>query len=203
MKFYSSPLSPYARKVSVLLHETKLFENVEIIMAPTPGTPLNPGDYSINHNPLGKIPVLIQNDGFAIYDSRVICRYLDELARSNLYSQGSDHWRMMVLEATGEGVIDAALLMSYEWRIRPEEFRFPEWVEGQWSKISRTLETIEDRWMEELYGKLNMGQIVLGCALGYLDFRNSDRNWRDQNPLLANWFKSFSERESMVKTAPG
>ena len=202
MKLYSSPLSPYGRKVKVVLHETGLLKDIEFVVSKTPGTPLNPDGGPIQHNPLGKIPVLVRSDETALYDSRVICRYLDSISNLNLYRHGDEHWKLLSLESTAEGIIDAALLMAYEWRMRPEELRFPAWVEGQWVKIERSLTVIENRWMDTLESPINIGQIGVGCALGYLDLRNSDRDWRKEHKILAGWFLKFSERESMVSTAP-
>ena len=202
MQLYLSPLSPYGRKVNVVLKEISRVKNIEVKVSSASGTPLDPGNSPIQYNPLGKIPVLIREDGVALYDSRVICRYLDSLATLNLYKNNNQHWEMLTLEATAEGIIDAALLMAYEWRLRPEEFRFSDWIEGQWSKVDRALDTLENKWMEQLDDKLNIGQIGVGCALGYLDFRNADRDWREKQKTLSNWFKGFSQRESMSTTVP-
>ena len=202
MQLYLSPLSPYGRKVNVVLKEINRIKNIEIEINLASGTPLDPGNSPIRYNPLGKIPVLIRDDGFALYDSRVICRYLDSLATLNLYKEDNQHWEMLTLEATAEGIIDAALLMAYEWRMRPEQIRFPDWVEGQWLKIDRALNTLENNWMGQLEGKINIGQIGVGCALGYLDFRNADRDWRAKYQTLSNWFNVFSKRNSMSATVP-
>ena len=202
MQLYLSPLSPYGRKVNVVLKEISRVKNIEVKVSSASGTPLDPGNSPIQYNPLGKIPVLIREDGVALYDSRVICRYLDSLATLNLYKNNNQHWEMLTLEATAEGIIDAALLMAYEWRLRPEEIRFPDWIEAQWSKVDRALDTLENKWMEQLDDKLNIGQIGVGCALGYLDFRNADRDWREKHKTLSNWFKDFSQRESMSTTVP-
>ena len=202
MQLYLSPLSPYGRKVNVVLKEISRVKNIEVKVSSASGTPLDPGNSPIQYNPLGKIPVLIREDGVALYDSRVICRYLDSLATLNLYKNNNQHWEMLTLEATAEGIIDAALLMAYEWRLRPEEIRFPDWIEGQWSKVDRALDTLENKWMEQLDDKLNIGQIGVGCALGYLDFRNADRDWREKHKTLSNWFNGFSQRESMSTTVP-
>lgn len=202
MQLYLSPLSPYGRKVNVVLKEISRVKNIEVSVNLASGTPLDPGNSPIQYNPLGKIPVLIREDGLPLYDSRVICRYLDSLATLNLYKNGDQLWEMLTLEATAEGIIDAALLMAYEWRMRPKELRFPDWVEGQWSKVDRALNTLEQKWMGQLEGKINIGQIGVGCALGYLDFRNADRNWREKHKSLSNWFKNFSKRESMSATMP-
>ncbi|MBI1494810.1 glutathione S-transferase [Halocynthiibacter styelae] len=200
MKLYHSPTSPYVRKVMVVLHETGQLGDVELVT--TSGTPLDPAEGFAAVNPLSKVPALVTEDGQAIYDSRILCRYLDARANARLYGS-DDTWRIQTLEATGEGVIDAALLMAYEWRLRPEEIRFEAWVEGQWVKIAQALDVIERDYMDLMNAPLNAGQIAVACALGYLDLRNADRNWRAGRPDLAAWFEAFSARPSMLATVPG
>ena len=199
MQLLTGPTSPYCRKVEVLLRESGLKEHVTEVMGS--GTPLEPNPTTIVTNPLGKIPALIRDDGPALYDSRVICRYLDSLA-GNVYYPETRLWEVLTLEATAEGIIDAALLMAYEWRLRPEDKRFEPWVEGQWTKIARALDVIEARWMSHLGGRLDMSHIAVGCALGYLDFRHDARGWRNGRPSLAAWFAEFSGRPSMQDTVP-
>ena len=109
---------------------------------------------------------------------------------------------MLTLEATGDGVLDSALSMVYEGRFRPPEMVYAPWVERQWSKVSGALDALEQRWMPHLAGPLNMGQIAVGCALGYLDFRHDARNWREGRVALADWYAKFAERDSMVATRP-
>ena len=164
MQLYLSPLSPYGRKVNVVLKEISRVKNIEVKVSLASGTPLDPGNSPIQYNPLGKIPVLIREDGVALYDSRVICRYLDSLATLNLYKNNNQHWEMLTLEATAEGIIDAALLMAYEWRLRPKEIRFPDWIEGQWSKVDRALDTLENKWMEQLDDAIGASALVDGLA---------------------------------------
>lgn len=200
MRLYSAPPSPFARKVLVVLHETGLLNQVEIVTAT--GTPLDTGSMPIGQNPLGKIPALAREDGPAIYDSRVICRYLDALAADTLYPPEPRLWDTLTLEATADGIMDAAILMIYETRVRPEEKRFAPWVEGQWAKVDRALDAIESRWIDHLNGPLDMGQIAIGCALGYLDFRQAAREWRKGRPHLAVWEAEFAKRASMRETQP-
>lgn len=199
MQLLTSPTSPYCRKVEVLLRESGLSDHVELVAGS--GTPLAPNSTTTAANPIGKIPVLIRDDGPALYDSRVICRYLDSLAGGAFYPE-KRLWEVLTLEATADGILDAALLMAYEWRLRPEEVRFAPWVEGQWDKIARALDVIEARWMSHLEGRLDMGHIAVGAALGYLDFRHDARGWRTARPQLADWFARFSERDSMQATVP-
>lgn len=199
MKLYDSPTSPFVRKVKALIHEAGI---AGVALIPASGTPIDPGSMPLGENPLGKIPALITDQGEAIYDSRVICRYLDSLGPHGLYPQGPALWRCLTLEATADGLLEAALLMVYEGRIRPAESRYIPWVEGQWSKIERSLDALEARWIDHLSGPLDMGQIAVACALGYLDFRHSDRPWRARRPDLAAWEAEFSTRPAMVNTQP-
>lgn len=200
MKLYHSPTSPYVRKVLVLLAETGQQGAVELV--PTAGTPVDPGTMPLAQNPLGKIPALERPEGPALYDSRVICRYLDDRAGGRIYPPAPRLWDALTLEATADGILDAAILMVYEWRVRPEDKRFDPWVEGQWAKVARALDTIEARWMSHLNGPLDIGQIAVGCALGYLDFRHAARDWRNGRPALAAWEKAFAARPSMAATVP-
>ena len=199
MRLFHSPTSPFVRKVMVTLHETGQAGDVTLV--PSMGTPVDPGSMPLGQNPLGKIPALERDDGPAIYDSRVICRFLDDRARANLYPSPRQ-WEVLTLEATADGIMDAAVLMVYESRVRPEENRFAPWVDGQWAKIGRALDALEQRWLSHLNGPLDMGQIAVGAALGYLDFRHADRGWRSGRPGLAAWAAVFAERPSMVATRP-
>ena len=200
MRLYHSPTTPFGRKVMVLLVETGQAGDVEVVS--TSGTPIDPGTQPLDVNPLGKIPALALDDGTALYDSRVICRYLDDRARAGLYPESPRLWRTLTLEATADGILEAAVLMVYEGRLRPEEIRFAPWVEGQWAKIARALDLMESRWQDHLSGPLDMGQIALGCALSYLDFRHAARNWRQGHPRLAEWHAGLAARDSMKATEP-
>lgn len=200
MRLYHSPTSPYVRKVMVLLHEAGLLKQVEIIGAT--GTPVDPGSMPLGQNPLGKIPALERDDGPAIYDSRVICRYLDAMADDQFYPPGPRLWDTLTLEATADGILDAAILMIYEQRVRPEEKRYHAWVEGQWAKVDRALDAVESRWMDHLNGPMDMAQIAMACALGYLDFRHPAREWRKNRSHLAVWEAQFAKRPSMRETQP-
>ena len=199
MKLYRSPTSPYVRKVTALIAEAGI-AGVDLI--PVAGNPVDPGSMPVDQNPLGKIPALVTDDGQAIYDSRVICRYLDSTAGAGLYPPAPRLWQTLTLEATADGILDAAILMVYEARVRPEDRQFDAWTEGQWAKIARSLDTLERRWMDHLEGPLDMGQIAVACALGYLDFRHSARAWRAAHPDLAAWEAEFSARPAMTATQP-
>ena len=199
MQLIASPLSPFVRKVRVILLEAGLADSVEVVNLAT--TPLDTDPQAAAANPLGKIPALIREDGATLYDSRVITRYLDHLAGGGFYPDAR-LWEVLTLEATAEGIMEAAVLMTYEGRFRPEDMQYAPWVEAQWAKIARALDAIEGRWMSHLAGPLDMSHIALGCALGYLDFRHAARDWRAGHPALADWHAGFAQRDSMTQTAP-
>ncbi len=200
MQLFHSPTTPFGRKVMVLLLETGQAGDVEVVTAA--GTPTDPGSMPVDRNPLGKIPALVLDDGQTIYDSRVICRYLDARAGGRLYPAPPRLWQTLTLEATADGMLDAAILMVYESRIRPEEKRHEPWVEGQWGKVARALDALEARWLDHLNGPLDMGLVAVGCALSYLDFRHGNRNWRNGRPGLAAWYQRFAAGENMRLTEP-
>ena len=200
MKLYHAPASPFVRKVMVLLHEAGAADRVTLV--PALGNPLDPGTIPVDRNPLGKIPALEREGGPTLYDSRVITRYLDDLLGAGLYPPAPRLWDTLVIEATGDGIAEAAVLMRYEMHVRPETTRSPDWAEAQWRKIARALDALEERWTSHLSGPLDMGQIAVGAALGYLDFRHAERDWRAAHPGLAAWYAAFAARPAMQATAP-
>lgn len=200
MKLISAGPSPFVRKVQVLLHETGQTDDVEIVNVAM--TPTKANSEAVAANPAGKIPVLVRENGPALYDSRVITRFFDDRAGAGLYP-AAHLWETLTLEATADAIMDAGVLMVYEYRVRPAEKVFDEWVEAQWGKIERSVTAVNERWMSHLAGPLDMSHIAMGCALGYLDFRHGDRDWRSGNDALAAWYARFAERESMRATPPG
>ena len=200
MRLFHSPTSPYVRKCMVLLHETGMLDQVALIAAT--GTPVDTGSMPLAQNPLGKIPALERDDGPALYDSRVICQYLDSMSGHRLYPAAPRLWDTLTVEATGDGITDAAILMVYEARVRPEDKRYVPWVDGQWGKIDRALDALESRWISHLTGPLDMGQISVACALAYVDFRHNARGWRQGRPDLTAWYETFAKRPSMLATNP-
>lgn len=199
LKLIHSSSSPFVRKVSVTLSETGQTDDVALVGVKT--TALNTADEAAAANPLGKIPALVRPDGPAIYDSRVICRYLVARAGADLYPEDR-LWDVLTLEATADGLLEAAVLMVYEKRLRPAEIVFDDLLTAQWGKVEGALDALNERWMSHLFGQLDMGQIAVGCAMGYLDFRHDDRNWRKGRDGLAGWYAEFAKRESMLATMP-
>ena len=196
MILYDNPASPFCRKVLVLAHETGQLADIEVKAAA--GSPVNSEKMPTAHNPLGKIPTLTLNDGSALFDSRVICRYLDDNAGGKFYPKDKIY-ETLQMEALADGIMDAAVLMVYENRARAEGERSPAMIEAQWAKVTRALDHLETQGMG---GGIDMGQIAVGCALGYLDFRHANRMWQDGRPKLTAWFEELSQRDSMVATVP-
>ena len=199
MHLLSAAASPFVRKVRVLLLETR---QTDVEIREVKATPMGSDAALVAANPVGKIPTLVRDDGPALYDSRVICRFLDDRAGAGLYPAGS-LWDVLTLEATADAICDAAVGMVYERRFRGEKGLVrDEWLDRQWEKVTRALDAVEARSMPLLEGPLTIGQIGMGCALGYLDFRHGDRDWRLGRGTLAAWAGRFSERDAMRATAP-
>lgn len=189
MKLFSNPLSPYGRKVKVAAAVKGVEKQLEVVTVDT-----NPADApQINrHNPLAKVPALVIEDGTAIYDSHVICEYFDSLAPSPVLfpKSGPERFRTLTLGALADGVLDAALLLVYEKRFRPEEKWHRPWQERQQGKIDRALDHLEKSppaWGESP----DYGHLTLACALGYLDFRHEGK-WRAAHPKLIAWLDKFA-----------
>jgi glutathione S-transferase len=188
--------SPFVRKARVLIAEAGIDDVTYVEVSASPMG----GEERINlANPLGKIPALMRDDGPTIFDSNVICRFLDHHAGAGFYPTAR-LWEVLTLEALSDGIMEAALAVIYEKRFRPEELWWPEWHAAQWTKVERALDVVESTWLSHLEGPLTMGQVALACALGYLDLRFGDRAWRDGRPGLAAWFETFSARPSMTST---
>jgi len=199
MKLRYSPTSPYVRKVSVTAIELGLAERIERV--PTDTQDRNSG--IAEHNPLGKVPALILDDGGLLYDSPVICEYLDSLHDGpRLFpAEGPERWTALRRQALGDGILDAAILRMIETRRRPEDLRWQRWIAHQTAKITRALDQFEAD-AADLEGPPTIGQITAGCALGYLNFRFPELDWRTGRTKLAAWYENFAQRPSMRETAP-
>jgi glutathione S-transferase len=201
MKLRYSPASPYVRKVSVVALETGLDKRIEKLRVQV--APVTVNEEVARENPLMKIPALTTDDGMVLYDSPVICEYLDSLhSGAKLFpAAGAARWTALRQQALGDGILDAALLARYEGALRPENLRWKEWSEGQMTKVRQGLAALEAD-VAQLSGPLTIGQITAGCALGYLDFRYPNEGWRNRHPKLAAWYEDFSKRASMQATVP-
>lgn len=203
MKLIYAKPSPFVRKVMVVLEEAGQRDAVELVDGF--GSPVAPNADALTHNPTGKIPSLVLDDGSVIYDSRVITRYLDQQYQLNLYPSDARGIATITLEAHVDAILDACILCVYEVRCRDEAIHSKEWLEAQRGKIARAVTALETTWMDHLNESLDIGQIGVGCALEYLDFRKEMggwSDWRDAHPKLDAWSKEFSSRPSMQATVP-
>lgn len=193
--------APYVRKVRAVAIELGLDDRIDLLSrAMTPVAP----DADLNaDNPLGKIPCLITDEGEALYDSRVICSYLDSLAKgkSVIPANGPARWMALRREALADGILDAAVGRRYETFLRPKEYQWGDWIDGQRAKFTRGLDQFEQE-ANTFRDTVDIGTIAAACAFGYMDFRYPDERWRDQRPTLAAWFETFSKRLSIATTAP-
>jgi len=200
MKLYYSATSPFVRKCLVSAQELGLRARIELV--PCAAHPVHRDHNVLANNPLGKIPTLIGDDGVVIYDSRVICDYLNSLGDGHLIpAEGPSRWRVYRDEALADGMMEAAVLVRYETFARPESLRWKAWIDGQLEKVTSGLAELERR-ATSFASRIDIGVISIGCALGYLDFRFSSLNWRNTHPQLAAWAVRFGERESMAATQP-
>jgi len=197
MKLYFSPFSPYVRKCLVSAMELGLDERIELL--PSQAHPVQRSRELIATNPLGKVPTLLTDDGQVLYDSRVICEYLNDLAAGTLFPPGGTaRWQTLTLQSLGDGVLDAALLARYEEVARPETLRWADWRVAQLDKAHTAFAALEAE-PTTLQGRVDIGSITIGCAIWYLDLRFVALAWRESYPLVAAWYAGFSQRPSMQK----
>lgn len=201
MELWFNPASPFARKVRILLREKELLSQVKEV-----STIVSPVAINANlalRNPLVKIPLLVLDDGEPLYDSRVICEYLDGLhdCAKSLPVSGALRFAALRQQALADGICDAAVLCRYEQAIRPESLRWASWIDGQMGKICGSLDALEAQvgsWTEDF----DLGQMATVAALGYLDFRFGSLAWRPEHPRLAEWSKLVAMRSSVAATNP-
>ena len=196
MKLYSHPASPFGRKCKVIAHELGLNPEIIVVQARD--------DEALRKiNPLKKIPALVLDDGSVLFDSRVICEYLNDLGGGkffpgvNIFSHHTNHWKAMTLQALGDGIMEAAVACRYE--TVGEDKRNPDHIRRYMATVNAGVDALERVTFAEA---TTIGEIACACALGYLDFRYADLNWRATHPRLAAWFAKFSAYPSMQATQP-
>ncbi|WP_222864107.1 glutathione S-transferase [Pigmentiphaga aceris] len=202
MKLLFAPTSPYVRKVMVCAHLTGQRDNIELL--DSAAHPIRRDTRIAAHNPLAKVPTLILESGKALYDSRVICEYLASL-KSELQlfpADGDARWTALAQQALGDGLLDAALLARYELTARPAEFQWPTWREALLTKVGASLDAIDSMASELSADRPTIGEITIGCALGYLDFRFPELNWRAGHPAATRWNAAFQDLPAMRATRP-
>lgn len=201
MKLFYSPASPFVRKVHVTALELGLDDRLEKL--PSAAHPVNRDATIVAHNPTGKVPTFFTDEGEALFDSRVICEYLDSLdgGQRIFPAPGAARWRALREQAIGDGLLEAALLVRYETLVRPGEFAWQPWLDGQRAKMTSSLQAIE-ALAGDFGDRFDIGTLTLACTLGYLDFRFKDLDWRAGQPRASAWFERVSERASLKAAMP-
>lgn len=198
MELKYSALSPYVRKVTITLHELGIAERVRLTKVDARGDPgaITP------FNPLGKIPALVIDEDRVIFDSPVICEYLDAEFGGHrlLAASGPQRWETLTRAALADGMIDAAILVRRE-RDRDEAKRLQEWIAWQLRKVTQGLEAMEAR-IDTLGDRFDLGQIALAAALGYMPLRIDEVAGLARWPRLKAWYDKACERDSLRRTAP-
>jgi glutathione S-transferase len=198
MKLHWSPRSPYVRKVMVVAHELGLADRIETVRTVVGGT--TPHRELMRENPLGKIPTLVLEDGTILYDSPVICEYLDTVhGGARLFPAWPERLAALRRLALGDGMLDIALAWLGE-RFRPPERQSEPHMALWETKLRSCVDALEHEKLDE--GRFTIGHIAIGIALSYLDFRFADLAWREGHPRLADWHAAFDARPSVIANPP-
>lgn len=202
MRLYWSSRSPYVRKVMIAAHETGLVGRLDCERVIVSAFAENEEVRAVN--PLGKIPTLVLDDGMVLYDSPVICEYLDGLHDGPKLFPPSGRARFAALRwlALGDGMLDMLLARMYELRTRTDAQRSQKLLDVIAVKQKSCLDALDAMAAELTEAPVTIGHIAIVCALGYLDFRFADDDWRAGRPALAAWHKVFAARPSVVATEP-
>jgi glutathione S-transferase len=198
MQLRYAATSPFVRKVLVIAIETGLADRIEKIAAP--GSPLKPNREGPAAAPLAKIPALLTDDGQLLYDSPVICEYLDSLhGGARFFPAGAARWTALQRQALADGILDAAITVRYETTLRPKELQWADWCDAQTGKWRAALDALEQDRLDDGF---DIGHVTIACALGYLDFRFQSEGWRAARPRLAAWYAATAQRPSLKQTEP-
>ena len=201
MKLFFAPASPFARKVRVLIKELGLEDTVTLHDAGAV-TPVSNNTELNLLNPLGMLPALELDNGESLYDSPVICEYLNQIADGPFFPADSNQrFRTLGLQALGDGMLDLSVAMRYETAMRPENLQWQTWLDYQREKVQRGLDTLEAR-CEQFEATPLIGEITAACVLGYLDFRFAENDWRHDRAALTGWFGEIMLRDSLANTIP-
>ena len=204
MKLIGSATSPYVRKVRIVMAEKKLDYQFVLEDVWAENSTIS------TSSPLGKVPCLVMEGGEAVFDSRVIVEYLDTLSPVGklIPAQGRERTEVKTWEALADGVMDAALLARLEatWAGRSAEQRCDAWIRRQMGKIDTALQAMTKGLGDKAYCSgvhFSLADVAVGCALGYLDFRFPEINWRETHPKLAKLQEKLALRPSFVETQAG
>ena len=198
LKLHWSPKSPYVRKVMICAHELGLLPRLDLIRSVAAMRKPNPAIMA--DNPLSKIPTLVREDGPALFDSAVICEYLNEQAGGSLFPpEGEERWQALRWHALGDGLLDALILWRNE---REREVPLQVLLDAYELKTRASLQALDHEVQALRLAPLSIGHVALGCALGYLDYRFDGLGWRQSAPALATWFETLRARPSFIATEP-
>ena len=198
LKLHWSPKSPYVRKVMICAHELGLVDRLELVRSVA--AMLKPNERLMQDNPLSKIPTLVLDNGFVLFDSAVICEYLNDLGKGPLFpAAGADKWQALRWHAFGDGLLDALILWRNE---RGRTASLQPLIEAFALKTRACLKQLDDEAQALAETPFSVGHIALGCALGYLDYRFDTFGWRAIAPRLAEWNAELCRRPSFQSTEP-
>lgn len=198
MKIYFSPFSPYVRKCLVMAYELGLNDELELL--DSNAHPVNRDMEISEHNPFGQVPTFFTSQGQPLFDSRVICEYLNSVGKGALFpAEGDARWTALTQQALADGILDCALQARYEEVARPDEKKWQDWANANLSKIASALNYLEQKKLP-LTQEATTGTLSIGCALWYLDLRFESYDWRTDYPYVASWYSEFSQRDSMKNT---
>lgn len=200
MRLLYSAASPFARMCLVTAHELGMARELTIEQV-VGSSPIVAHPELTKVNPLGRIPTLVTDHGHALHDSRVICEYLCHRAgdKKLLPDEPVKRFRVLTIQALGQGMGDAAVALRYESATRPETLRWKELIGRHRLRLIQACADLEANWLKELE-EITAGAIAVGAVASYMDFRHGDLDWRKDHPKLAQWFKAFSGRPSMQAT---
>jgi len=196
VKLHFSPTSPYVRKVRACAITRGIDNQIELV--PTDAN-ASPPEFVAN-NPLSKVPALVTDDGVALFDSPVICEYLDTVgdALPMFPSHGAARWRALKYQAMADGILDASVPRRGELA-KPQDEGRKAWIARQEAAVDRTLDALET---DPPHRIVDIGSLAVACALGYLDFRFAAQPWRSTHPKLAAWYEAFAQNPGIANTAP-
>ena len=197
MELTFSPTSPFVRKVLIIAHELGIADKIKLV----PTNPRADTERLVPLNPLSKVPVLITAKGEAIYDSPVICEYLDtEFGKNRFIPVGDRRWHILTVAALADGILDAAILVRNE-RLRLAENQSAGWTDWQMKRVNTGLDRLE-ALVDSLGDGVDLRHAAIASALGYLILRMPDDGLLKSRPKLANWYKAIAQRPSFQKTEP-